>query len=198
MPWRVLLIVAAAFLVGAFAAMALFAVRTPSGVLQSSGVAQIGGPFSLVDHTGKPVTDKDFRGKMMLVFFGFTHCPDVCPSELQVMAAALDELGDKADKVTPVFISVDPQRDTPEAMGDYVSIFGPRFVGLTGTPEEIAKAAKAYRAYYAKVEDEKSADGYTMDHSAIVYLMNERGEYVAHFAYGTDADTMAAGIAKHL
>lgn len=199
MRLRLVLVVIAAFAVGAFAALALLmhgGPRAPSVV--TSGKALVGGPFSLLDHTGRRVTDADFRGRFMLVFFGFTHCPDVCPAELQVMTAALEKLGDRADKVVPIFVTVDPERDTVEAMASYVAHFHPRLVGLTGTPDEIAAVARAYRVYHAKVKDEGSAAGYTMDHSAIVYLMDEKGEYAAHFTYGVDPDTMAEGIARHL
>lgn len=197
---RLILTVVLAFLVGAGAAMALFAYRdAPSGAsVRISGKALVGGPFNLVDHTGKAVTDQDFRGRLMLVFFGFTNCPDVCPAELQIFDAALDKLGTGAEDVAPIFITVDPARDTVEQMASYVSNFGPRLTGLTGTPEQIAAAAKAYRVYYAKVPDEGSTAGYTMDHTAIAYLMDRRGEYATHFAYGTDPDAMAAKIAKYL
>ena len=113
-------------------------------------MALVGGPFSLTDQDGRRVSEKDFLGKHMLVFFGYTYCPDICPTELQVMTAALDTLGPEAEKIQPVFVSVDPERDTPEVLKSYVENFGPRLIGLTGTPEEIAAIAKAYRVYYAK------------------------------------------------
>ena len=113
-------------------------------------MALVGGPFTLTDQDGKKVSEKDFLGKYMLVFFGYTYCPDICPTELQVMTAALDSMGPEAEKIQPVFVSVDPERDTPEVLKSYVENFGPRLVGLTGTPEEIAAVAKAYRVYYAK------------------------------------------------
>ena len=164
----------------------------------SVGRALVGGPFQLVDHTGKPVTDKDFRGRYMLVMFGFTFCPDICPSGLQVLSAALDRIGRKADKVVPIFISVDPERDTPKALADYVVSFHPRLVGLTGTPEQVDKAAKAYRVYYKKVRDEASSAPYTIDHSALIYLMGPDGAYVAHFSHTTGVEAMAERLAKLL
>lgn len=170
----------------------------PKGELRSIGVATVGGPFTLTDHRGKRVSDADFRGRYMLVFFGFTFCPDVCPTALQVSAAALDKLGPKAERVAPVFISVDPERDTPEAMARYVESFHPRLVGLTGSAEEIAAVAKSYRVYYRKAKDDKSAAGYTMDHSSIVYLMGPDGKFITHFTHTTSVDAMAAGIARHL
>lgn len=170
----------------------------PSGGLKTIGQATIGGPFALTDHNGRRVSDADFRGRHMLVFFGFTHCPDVCPTALQVTSAALDKLGPKAERVTPVFVSVDSDRDTPELLKSYVGSFHPRYVGLTGTPEEIAAVTKAYRVYFAKVKDPKSTAGYTIDHSSIIYLMGPDGRFVTHFTHATSVDAMATALAKHL
>lgn len=152
-----------------------------SGSLPTTGQALVGGPFTLVDHTGKTVTDKDFRGRYMLVYFGFTYCPDICPSGLQVISAALDQAGAKADKVVPILISVDFERDTPAQLSQYVPSFHPRLVGLTGSQEQVAAALKAYRVYAKKVEDPKSSAGFTYDHSSIAYLMDPQGRYVTHF-----------------
>ena len=171
---------------------ALWMLRGPGG--GGIGTALVGGPFTLTDQNGKRVTDADFRGKYMLIFFGFTYCPDVCPTELQVMSAALDQLGPTADQIQPVFITIDPERDTPEAMKAYIANFHPRMVGLTGTPEEIAAVAKAYRVYYARAKGAETAKDYLMDHSTIVYLMGPDGTYVRHFAYGTDVKTLADGL----
>ena len=137
----------------------------------------IGGPFALVDHTGKPRTDADFRGKLMLVYFGFTWCPDICPTDLQNIGLALDELGDAADKVQPLFITVDPARDTPEHLRDYVPMFHPRLIGLTGSAAAIHSAAAAYRVYFAQVP--LKGDDYTVDHSSFIYLMGADGKYSA-------------------
>lgn len=200
MRTRLIVFVIAGFLIGALAGAAILLLTTPQGgqPVQSSGTALIGGPFSLVGTDGKPVTDRDFRGRYMLIFFGFTHCPDICPAELQVIAQALDQLGDKAKKVVPIFITLDPERDTPEAMANYVKSFGPNFVGLTGSPEAIAAAAKAYRVSYAKVENKNSPGDYSVDHSALVYLMDPEGRYVTHFSYGLSADQMAEKLGKLL
>jgi len=170
---------------------------TPGNV-QVSGKPLIGGPFSLLDQTGKRVSEQDFRGKHMLVYFGYTFCPDICPAELQVITAALEILGDKARAVTPLFITLDPKRDTVEQMKSYVSNFHERLVGLTGTEEEIRAVAKAYRIYFAEVKNENTSDGYSVDHSSIVFLMGPDGEYEAHFTYGTSPEKMAQGIAEHL
>lgn len=158
------------------------------------GRAAIGGPFSLVDHTGKRVSDADFRGKLLLVFFGFTFCPDICPTELQTITLALDELGPEAARVQPIFITVDPDRDDPPALADYLSNFHPSFVGLTGTPAEIAAVARAYRVYFAKARVPNTESEYTVDHSGFVYLMDGEGRYRAHFAAGAPPEKIVAGI----
>ena len=168
-----------------------------SGTVTSRGTALVGGPFSLTDHTGKRVTEKDFLGRHMLIFFGYTYCPDVCPGELQVVAAALDALGDKGKQIQPVFITIDPERDTVQQLADYVPHFHKRLIGLTGTADEIAKAAKAYRVYFAKVED-KNASEYLMDHSSILYLMGPKGEFLGHFGYGTQPQELADKLAQYL
>jgi cytochrome oxidase Cu insertion factor (SCO1/SenC/PrrC family) len=163
----------------------------------STGRALIGGPFELVDHAGKAVNDKSWPGQRLLVFFGYASCPDVCPTELQTVAVALDALGDDAAGVQPLFITIDPERDTPAAMADYVTAFHPRIVGLTGTDEQIRAAAKVYRAYFAK--GKVDADGeYFMDHSSFVYLMHPDGHYLTHFGPNTDPKVMAEKIAEHL
>lgn len=193
-------VIVVGFLIGALTGVTMLFLSQPQGParVQTSGKALVGGPFKLIDQSGKDVTDRDFRGRHMLVFFGFTHCPDICPAELQVMSAALDQLGDEAHKVVPVFITLDPERDTQAAIADYVKHFGSNFVGLTGSPEAVAAAAKAYRVAYAKVEEQGAADGYTVDHSALVYLMGTDGEYVTHLPFGTSADKMAETLARYL
>jgi len=161
------------------------------------GQAQVGGPFELVDGEGRTVTDEEFRGEYMLVYFGYTYCPDVCPTELQNMSRALELLGEEAEAVRPVFITVDPERDTPEVIESYIENFHPRMVGLTGSPEQIEKAAKSYRVYYKKAES-GSASEYLMDHTSIVYLMGREGEFLRHFGYGTSPEDMAQGIRSYL
>jgi protein SCO1 len=161
------------------------------------GKPLIGGPFSLVDGAGKRVTDQDFRGRLMLVFFGYAHCPDVCPTELQTMADVLEKLGPDAARVAPIFISIDPKRDTPAEIESYVKNFSPRIVGLTGDTAEVASAAKAYRVYYRKVGDD-SSDAYTMDHSAFVYLMDAAGRYVTHFSFNSEPKVILEAIKKQI
>ncbi|MSO75373.1 MAG: SCO family protein [Alphaproteobacteria bacterium] len=195
------LIGAALFAVGTFAFVVVHkltnapvaSVRT----VATLGEAQIGGPFTLIDGEGVERSEGEFRGRHLLVYFGFTFCPDVCPTELQVMSAALDRLGPLAESVQPLFITIDPERDTPAAMKDYVGNFHPRLIGLTGSAQAVAKAAKAYRVYYRR-NDARDASQYLMDHSSIVYLMGPDGRYLAHFGPNTKPETMAATIRKHI
>jgi len=202
MRGRLLIVILAGFLIGALGgASALIltsGAQTPK--VEATGTALIGGSFTLVDQNGKTVTDRDFRGKYMLIFFGFTHCPDICPAELQVMSAALDALGPKADDVVPIFVTLDPGRDTPEAVGAYVKNFGKTFVGLTGSPTAIANAANAYRVAYQKFEykDKDGNYGYSIDHAALVYLMDKDGKYLVHFSYGSPATKMTETMRRYL
>ena len=198
---RLLIVILAGFLVGALGGAAALIVTSAQGPkVETTGTALIGGPFTLVDQNGKTVTDRDFRGKYMLIFFGFTHCPDICPAELQVMSAALDALGSKADEVVPVFVTLDPERDTSEVVGTYVKNFGKNFVGLTGSPSAIANAAKDYRVTYSKFEYNGRDVNYrySIDHSAIVYLMDKDGQYLTHFTYGTPASKMTETMRSYL
>ena len=159
----------------------------------------IGGPFTLTDQNGRTVTERDFRGRFMLIHFGYTYCPDICPTSLTTMADAIDQLGADGEQVVPLFISVDPKRDTPEQLKMYVGYFHPRLVGLTGTPEQVAAVAKAYRIYYAVANGKgNDAEDYTMDHTAIIYLMGRKGEFRAHFPYQTPAAAIAARIREFL
>lgn len=162
----------------------------------------IGGPFELTDHTGKPRTERNFRGKLMLVYFGFTYCPDVCPTDLQAIGLALDKLGADGDSVQPLFITVDPERDTAQHLAEYVPMFHPRLIGLTGSAEAIRNAADAYKVYYAKVDPDsgKAGDGgyYTVDHTAYIYLMDREGNYLGFFPPGTSADRMVEIIRPRL
>ena len=156
----------------------------------------IGGPFALIDHDRKARTDVDFRGKLMLVYFGFTYCPDICPTDLQNIGLALDKLGEAAERVQPLFITVDPARDTAEHLKDYVPMFHPRLIGLTGDAAAIHKAATAYRAYYAKVP--LKDDDYTVDHSSFIYLVGADGHYLGFFPPGTPPDSIAETIRRYV
>ncbi|MCW8835227.1 MAG: SCO family protein [Rhodospirillales bacterium] len=159
---------------------------------------QIGGPFTLTDHNGERVTDETYRGKYLLVYFGYTFCPDVCPTELTIIVDALDRIGPLADKIQPILITVDPARDTAEALKPYVAAFHPRLVGLTGTEEEIASVARSYRAYYARADEEGDKETYLVDHSALTYLMGPDGEFLTTFSYGSPAETVAKGLRKFI
>jgi cytochrome oxidase Cu insertion factor (SCO1/SenC/PrrC family) len=175
-----------------------YALMSNKMIPTGSGTALVGGPFTMVNHRGETVTDKTYLGKPMLLFFGFTFCPDVCPTELQVMAAALTELGDTGADIQPIFVTVDPERDTPAVIAAYVSNFGERFTGLTGSPAQIAEMAQTYRVFYAKQENKADPKNYQMDHSAIIYLMGPDGKFLKHFSYSTDAKALAAGLKQAL
>ena len=170
--------------------------------LLSQAAPTIGGAFALTDQFGKSRTDADFRGQYMLVFFGFTHCPDICPIELQTISDALDQLDAKQSaRITPIFITVDPARDTPDVMKSYVANFRPGMVALTGSVEAIGAVAKSYRVFYAKATGANAPSdpaAYILDHSAVVYLMGPNGAYVAHFSPGTTAQDMAADLRSRL
>ena len=174
---------------GLLAAPRLFASHT------GPVATRIGGPFQLTDGDGRTVTDANFRGKWMLVYFGYTHCPDACPTALQDIASAFDRLGpDERKRVQAVFITIDPARDTPAVMKDYVSAFGPAIVPLSGAPEAIAQAEKEYLVYAAK---HPTGDGdYEMDHSSIIYVMDPEGRFVTNFTHETSPEQMADRLKK--
>jgi protein SCO1 len=190
-PYRLVLLFLAIG-VAAFAAV-LWGDQTGNG----NAAIQIGGPFQLQDTSGAPVSNETYRGRLMLVTFGYTYCPDVCPTELQTISQAMSKLGPDATEVAPIFISVDPERDLPKRLQDYLSIFGAPIAGLTGTREQIASVAKEYRVFFRKAGDTSSQD-YTIDHSAIIYLMDRQGHYLTHFTFETSADTMASALKKYI
>jgi protein SCO1/2 len=158
--------------------------------------AAIGGPFRLVDQNGQAITDQDLKGKPFLVFFGFTHCPDVCPTTLFDVSEVMRQLGPDADRTAALFITVDPERDTAAGLKDYLASFDPHVLGLTGDPDALASVAKEYRAYYKKVPLEGS--DYTMDHTAIVYLMDKEGRFVSPFSLKRKPEIAAAELRKYL
>lgn len=182
---------------GAWAAVAALAIgagyvtvsqmQTGGGGAQVASVASIGGPFTLVRGDGTTVTDKDFAGKPLAIFFGFTFCPDVCPTTLSDLQGWIEQLGPDADKMSYAFVSVDPERDTPQVIGDYVAAFDPRITPLTGSREQIDEVIKAYRVYAKKVP--LDGGGYTMDHSAMIYLMDGSNRFVGTIAYEEDPAT---------
>ncbi len=164
---------------------------------QQSGLG-IGGPFTLTDGAGHTVTDRDLRGKYLLVYFGYTFCPDICPTTLNDVAGALDKLGPRADQIQPLFITVDPERDTAKVVTEYAAAFSPRILGLTGTPEQIETVAREYRVYYSVQKPATAGGDYTVDHSSILYLMDREGGFIAPIRADQPADQLAADIAKHL
>lgn len=202
-PGLIVAALAVAFAVAATAGAAYLYLGPPERPQQrvAAGQPDIGGPFTLVNGDGETVSAADFRGRYMLIYFGFTSCPDVCPTSLSVMTQALDRLAeeapDKAKQVVPVFITIDPARDDAETVGDYVGHFHPRMVGLTGSSEQIARAAEAYRVYYKKAE---AADGgpYTMDHTSFIYLMGPDGEHLKHQSHGRGPDAITHMLRKYV
>jgi protein SCO1 len=156
----------------------------------------IGGPFALIDHTGKLRTDEDFRGKLLLIYFGYSYCPNVCPTDLQQIGLAVDGLGAGAEAVQPIFITLDPERDTAAHLADYVPLFHPRLIGLTGGAEQIRRVALAYKVYYAKYPPD--SPDYVIDHSSFVYLVDKAGKYIGFLPPGTAADRIIEMIALHL
>lgn len=158
----------------------------------------VGGPFQLIDQTGKPRSDRDFRGQLMLVYFGFTYCPDVCPTDLMAIGQALEQLGPDANALQPIFITLDPERDTAEHLAEYVPLFHPRLLGLTGSLDAIGTAADAYKVYFAKAAIGKAAGDYTIDHTSFIYLMDRDGKYLGFFPPGTSAERMVEIIRPRL
>jgi len=164
----------------------------------SEAFGGVGGPFTLEDGNGHAVTDRDFRGRYLLVYFGYTFCPDVCPTTLNAVAGAFDKLGPQADKLQGLFITVDPHRDTPAVVRDYAAGFSPHILGLTGTSEQIETVAREYRVYYAPQRTATSGESYTVDHSSILYLMGPDGKFIVPIRTDQTGEAMAAEIAKHL
>ncbi|QEX21473.1 copper-binding protein [Hypericibacter adhaerens] len=185
------LVIAAAVFVASTAVLLLEWRARETGTPGMTTAADIGGPFSLTDQDGKKVTDADYAGQWKLVFFGFTYCPDVCPTTLSRISLTLKALGPLGDKLHPLFITIDPERDTPEILKSYIDAFDKRITGLTGTPDEIAAVAKEYRAFYEKVPQ---GDTYTMNHSTVIYVMRPDGRYETLLRYDDTPDEMAAKL----
>ena len=193
---RVLLVLAA-FLAGLvlfFGVILIVTGRNPAPVVTAA--ANIGGQFRLIDQNGKPITDQDLKGRPFLVFFGFTHCPDVCPTALFEVSEILRKLGPDANRTRALFVTVDPERDTPEKLKDYLSSFDPRVVGVTGDTAAITAMEKAYRVYAKKVPLE--GGNYTMDHTAIVYLMDKTGRFVTPFNLKRRPEEAATDLKRYL
>ena len=191
-----ILLMLAGFLAGVASIVLVIVLVSGRDPVPSAGASAIGGPFSLVDQNGRAVTDKDLRGRPFLVFFGFTHCPDVCPTALFEISEVLGKLGPDARRVSALFVTVDPERDTPAQMKDYLSSFDPHLLGLTGDPAAIAAVAKEYRVYVKKVPLDHG--DYTMDHTALVYLMDKDGRFVAPFNLKRSTEDAAADLRRYL
>jgi protein SCO1/2 len=190
----VAIVFAGVLVIAAGVLLALALRETPRGAAGTALASAIGGQFQLIDQNGKPFNDANLKGKWHLIFFGYTHCPDACPTALNEMSLALDRLGIKRDEVGVVFITVDPERDTPDVLKSYVQSFDAPIVALTGSPEAVAQAAKAYRVFYAK---HPRADGdYDMDHSAVIYVMNPEGRFTATFTPDSSADAIVQRLQK--
>ncbi len=193
---RKVILAALAVLVLVGAALGLTRWLTP-GPQEAAGTGEvtIGGPFQLVDQNGQEVTDEKFRGRLMLVYFGYTFCPDVCPLGLTTIAEALDRLpAEDRDQIVPVFITVDPERDTVAVMKDYVGAFSDRLVGLTGSPDAVQDVLREYRVYARKADSETADGAYLVDHSTFTYLMDREGRYLAHFGHSATPEEMAERI----
>jgi cytochrome oxidase Cu insertion factor (SCO1/SenC/PrrC family) len=165
-------------------------------LVRTTGVAKVGGPFALIDQNGQVRTDKDFRGRLMLIYFGYTYCPDVCPTTLAEMGDALGQLESGAKRIAPIFITIDPQRDTPPVLKTYLKSFGANFVGLTGNAKAIANVASEYRVYFRK--QPLSTGGYAMDHSSTIYLMGPDGKFIDHYDESIGPDALAKELRKRL
>ncbi len=198
-------VVAVAVLAAAAAAWLQF--RSADGELGNtssaawlSGEKDFGGSFTLVDHHGKTVTEADFSGKFMLIYFGYTFCPDTCPVGLSNIIRAMDLLADKGASITPVFITIDPERDTAEVLAGYVDAFHPRLVGLTGTGQQIAAVAEAYRVFFTKLDvaEYEDSDDYFMGHTNTTYLVGPDGKGLSTFSGASDPETIAVGLKKFL
>ena len=154
--------------------------------------------FELTDHQGMIRTERDFAGRWMLVFFGFANCPDVCPTTLAEVAAVMENLGTDAERVQPIFISIDPERDTPDALAEFVPLFDAGIIGLTGTPEQIAAASETFPIFYERIEEASAPDGYTMGHTSHLFLFDPQAGFAASWPYGTPAKEILAGIKSRI
>ena len=172
--------------------------NTPEPAVQTRGQAVVGGPFEMVDHTGRVVTEQDFLGRPFLLFFGFTYCPDVCPLTMEIITAGLDLLGPQAEQVQPIFVTVDPERDRPEVLAAYLKHFDDRLIGLTGSAEQVAGITKTYHVYYKKRVLDGGEGTYLMDHSSLIYLMDEDGGYVTHLAQVVTPEDFAEKVRPFL
>ena len=176
--------------------LVLFVALRPGAPAPPSGALAIGGPFQLIDQSGRSVDQRILKGRWSAVFFGYTFCPDVCPTTLGVISQALDKMGVDQNRIVPVFITIDPDRDTPSVLKNYMAAFGPRFVGLTGSQAQITAVEKEYRVYAKK--QPLAAGGYGMDHSSVIYLMGPDGKLVSFYDEATSPDDLAKDLREKL
>ncbi len=188
----------AILLLGVSAVLGLYAWNASWIEKSVSGVALIGGPFEMVNQNGAKVTEKDFAGKPALIFFGYTFCPDVCPTELQIMSTTLDQLGEQAKDIQPIFVTIDPARDTPVVLKTYLESFGPSWTGLTGTQEQVRQITHNWHVFYEKRDNKASPQDYLMDHSSFVFLMGADGKFIKHFNYTTDVKAFGQALSEAL
>ena len=191
-PTRIWMAILAAVIVS----VALFSYKVFDSQTNQSKEAKFGAPFQLIDNKGKPITEKAFEGHPSAVFFGFTHCPEVCPTTLFELASWLEELGEEGKSIQAFFISVDPERDTPQLMNDYVTNFSDRIIGITGDKDEVFKLAKSWFVYWKKVPSEDGDGDYSIDHTASIFLIDKNGKFKGTIAYGEAGDTAVEKLRK--
>ena len=199
-----------AFRTASIAAITIFAVVliawqfgffSPEGSPRRIGIAKVGGNFKLTDHNGIARDSREFRGRLMLIYFGYTFCPDICPTSLQIMNLALENLKGKAKKIQPIFISIDPTRDTPKLLKKYIKNFHPSLIGFTGSTKSIKDVAKKFRVYFAKtskIEPKTGTADYLMDHSSILFLLDRKGRYLTHFNHQSQPEAITKVLQKYL
>ena len=196
---RVSLWIAVALAATGFAALSMMERGQEVATMRADPqAARFAADFELTDHNGMMQADEDFRGRWMLVFFGFTNCPDVCPMGLATIAQVMDDLGSKSEAVQPLFITIDPERDTPDVLATYVPQFGSGILGLSGTPDQIERTAKTFKIYYQKVEEAASPDGYTMGHTSAFLLFDPQGDFVRLYEYNQEPAVILSDLQKRL
>ena len=191
-PTRVWMVILAAAVIS----VALFSYKVFDSQTNQSEEAKFGAPFQLIDNKGKPITEQAFEGHPSAVFFGFTHCPEVCPTTLFELASWLEELGEDGKSIQAFFISVDPERDTPQLMNDYVTNFSDRIIGITGDKDEVFKLAKSWFVYWKKVPSEDGDGDYSIDHTASIFLIDKNGKFKGTIAYGEAGETAIEKLRK--
>lgn len=165
---------------------------------EGTGIATIGGDFQLMDHTGKMRSNKEFHGQFMMVYFGYRYCPDICPTALTTITETLNALGPKAKHIQPIFITIDPERDTVETLAEFIPNFHSQFIALTGNAEQIESVKKHYKVFAQKAEYVEGTDNYVVDHSSIIYVMDRQGHLIAHFNHSTPSENIVSALRRYL